>query len=145
MDLSMTKQEVIRMIEELDNEQLLAKIRLLLKRKRPQSGKESALPNSLTEQETTLLSKINKGLPTAIQTRYTVLLTKLSEETLTPPEHKELLELTPIVEARAAERLQALQSLAAIRCVSVPSLMVQLGIEEPSPPYEGRWEGCLIG
>ena len=131
MDMPIAKQEVIRMIEELDNEQLLKEIRLLLKRKSEDDQSDIA-PASLTEQETQLLSEINKGLPEAIQARYTSLLEKLSEEKLTPSEHEELLELTPIVEAKTVERLQALQSLAAIRCVSVPSLMAQLGIEEPS-------------
>jgi len=119
------------MIEELDNEQLLKEIRLFLKRKSEDDQSDIA-PASLTEQETQLLSEINKGLPEAIQVRYTTLLEKLSEEKLTPSEHEELLELTPIVEAKTVERLQAIQSLAAIRRVSVQSLMAQLGIEEPS-------------
>ena len=119
------------MIEELDNEQLLKEIRLLLKRKSEYDQGDIA-PVSLTEQETQLLSEINKGLPEAIQARYTSLIEKLSEEKLTPSEHEELLELTPIVEAKTVERLQAIQSLAAIRGVSVQSLMAQLGIEEPS-------------
>ena len=129
--MPIAKQEVIRMIKELDNEQLLKEIRLLLKRKSEYDQSDIA-PASLTKQETQLLSEINKGLPEAIQARYTSLLEKLSEEKLTPSEHEELLELTPIVEAKTVERLQALQSLAAIRGVSVPSLMAQLGIEEPS-------------
>jgi hypothetical protein len=90
---------------------------------------------SLPEGETTLLQKINLELPETTRYRYDGLQRKSQAEILTPEEHEELLSLIDRVEQADAERLEALLELAQLRQISLPELMVQLGIQ--SPPIHG--------
>jgi hypothetical protein len=83
---------------------------------------------SLSSEETTLLQKINRGLPPVLQTRFTELDAKRRAETLTPAEHRELLELIAKIEQFDVERVTALGELARLRKVSLRTLMKQLGI-----------------
>jgi hypothetical protein len=76
--------------------------------------------------EAELLQKINQGLPPEVRKRYDELNAKLHEETITPEEHQELLQLVDRIELADAERLQHLIELARIRNVSVDTLMNQL-------------------
>jgi len=87
---------------------------------------------SLSKTETDLLQEINRGLPPNVRTRYHDLSTKLHEETITPAEHEELLQLTDQIEQTDGERLRALIALAQLRRVSIDTLMDQLGIHRPS-------------
>lgn len=89
---------------------------------------------SLSPAETELLQQINQGLPSALRSRYAVLNAKLHDETITPAEHEELLQLTDQIEQADAERLRHLIALAQLRQVSVETLMDQLGICR-SPTY----------
>jgi hypothetical protein len=82
--------------------------------------------------ESSLLQKIGKTLPTAIQQRYNDLRVKLQAETLTLAEHQELLNLTDTIEQFDAERLQHLLALAQLRQVSLSELMDQLNISAPA-------------
>ena len=86
---------------------------------------------SLPKHETELLQKINQGLPVEARKRYEELNDKLHEETITPEEHRELLQLVDRLELADAERLQHLIELARIRNVSVDTLMRQLDIHRP--------------
>lgn len=86
---------------------------------------------SLSTIETNLLQQINQGLPSTIRPRYEELNAKLHEETITPAEHKELLQLIDQIEQTDAERLRRLIALAQVRQVSVDTLMDQLGIRRP--------------
>ncbi len=83
---------------------------------------------SLSPAETELLQQINQGLPPTLRSRYEELNAKLHEETITPAEHEELLQLTDQIEQSDAERLRHLIALAQLRQVSVDTLMGQLGI-----------------
>ncbi len=76
--------------------------------------------------EVELLQKISQRLPPEVRKRYDELNAKLHEETITPEEHQELLQLVDRVELADAERLQHLIELARIRNVSVDTLMNQL-------------------
>lgn len=87
---------------------------------------------SLPKHETELLQKINQGLPVEVRKRYEELNDKLHEETITPDEHEELLQLIDRLELAAAERLRHLIELARLRNVSVEALMSQLDIRQPA-------------
>lgn len=83
---------------------------------------------SLPKNEAELLLKINQGMPIAVRKRYTELNLKLREETITPEEHEDLLQLIDRMELADAERLKHLIELASIRNISVDVLMSQLDI-----------------
>lgn len=86
---------------------------------------------SLSTTETDLLQQINQGLPPTLRPRYEELNAKLHEETITPAEHGELLQLSDQLEQADAERLRHLIALAQLRQVSIDTLMDQLGIRQP--------------
>ena len=86
---------------------------------------------SLSTTETDLLQHINQGLPPTIRPRYEELNAKLHEETITPAEHEELLQLSDQIEQADAERLRHLIALAQLRQVSIDTLMDQIGIRRP--------------
>ena len=90
---------------------------------------------SLSRQESLLLQKINRGLPTTTQQRYAELRAKLHSETIAADEYQELLGLIDEVELADANRLQALIELAHLRNVSLAEIMDQLGIHPPQPIY----------
>jgi hypothetical protein len=83
----------------------------------------------LSENESELLLKINRGLPFDLQRRYDELTEKRRAETLTAEEYKELLQLTEQVEKSHVERLEYLCKLADLRQVSLPALMDEFGIQ----------------
>jgi len=85
----------------------------------------------LSEEESTLLLKINEGLPADIQNRYHDLSIKNVQETLTEAEHQELLKLIPQVEAKNIERLKYLIALAQLWKMSVDDVMKKLEIQTP--------------
>jgi len=87
---------------------------------------------SLPKHEAELLQKINQGLPIEVRKRYEELNDKLHEETITPEEHQELLQLVDRLELADAERLRHLIELAGIRNVTVNALMHQLDIRRPA-------------
>ena len=87
---------------------------------------------SLSNEESALLEQINKGLPPDVQQRYDALRDKLSEETITPDEHQELLALNDQIEEADVERVKALAALAQLRNISITDLMDELGILPPS-------------
>lgn len=86
---------------------------------------------SLPPEESKLLQKINRGLPTDLDQRYRELVAKRRSETLSHSEHQELLRLTDDVEKWQAERVGYLVKLAERRGMSLPELMDDLGIEPP--------------
>jgi len=107
-------------------EHLLSQVSLVLaQRKAPR----------LSKQESTLLQKINRGLPSTVQRRYDELQAKLQAETISADEHQELLKLIDEAELADATRLQALLELAQLRQVSLDEVMNQLGIRSPRPIY----------
>lgn len=87
--------------------------------------------SSLPAQEAELLLQINQGLSQETQQSYDQLQAKLQAETISPEEHQELLTLIDTVEKTDAKRLEALMTLAQLRQVSLPDLMVQLDIQPP--------------
>lgn len=87
----------------------------------------------LSETETRLLQTINEGLPPETWQHYNKLIEKRQAETLTPDEHKTLVELSDRIEELNARRIEHLAELARLRQTSLSALMQQLGIT--APPY----------
>ena len=87
---------------------------------------------SLPGLEAELLQQINNGLPPELWQRYEELNARLHEETITPAEHTEFLELIDKIELADAERMRHLLELARLRDVSVETLMEQLGLRRHS-------------
>ncbi len=85
----------------------------------------------LPAKESELLIKINRGLPPDIQKRLNQLVAKRRDGALTPDEHRELLELTNVLENAEANRVEALAELSRLRGVSLNTLMHELGIKPP--------------
>jgi hypothetical protein len=92
---------------------------------------KKAKPGSiLSAEETSLLSKINEGLPQATWRRFHELNGKRQAETIATPEHAELLDLINQVELYGANRLGYLNQLAKLRSVTLDEVMTQLGINK---------------
>ena len=117
--------EVLKSVAQLESDDLEQVVNKLIAL---QAQRRAA---SLSPAETDLLQQINQGLPSTIRTRYRELHAKLHEETITPAEHEELLQLSDQIEQADAERLRHLIALAQLRQVSVDTLMDQLGIRRP--------------
>lgn len=86
----------------------------------------------LSKTETELLQEINRGLSQTAQQRFDDLRLKMQQESLTPAEHQELLDMTAQVEKLDAERIRSMAELAQLRDVSIQTLMKQLGIRRPA-------------
>ena len=130
MNLQSSKLEPIKMITDIQSEELLNRVKQFLVETEG-TIKASKKPPSLSKEETRLLLKINEGLPEETQLRYNELLKKLTEAKITAPEHKEFLQLTTQVEAKNAERLKYLFQLANLWDISVDDVMERLGIKPP--------------
>ena len=85
----------------------------------------------LSQGESELLAKINRGFPPDVQRRLNELIAKRQAETLTPGEHEELLRLVEQSEKAEATRVEALAQLAALRGMSLTTLMDDLGMKGP--------------
>ena len=83
---------------------------------------------SLDDRESELLRQINAALPESDVNRYRALQERRDDESLTPGEHAELLDLCERAEALNAARLAALTELARRRGTSLRRLMQELGI-----------------
>jgi len=84
---------------------------------------------TLSAAETKLLRRINRGLPSAMQERYSHLIARRKKSVLTTDEHQELVHLTHEAETRDAERAADLLELAKLRHIPVRVLMKQMGIK----------------
>jgi hypothetical protein len=90
--------------------------------------------NSPDAHESALLEKINRGLPTEQLQRFLQLQERREAETLTEPEHQELMTLIADIERLDAERVHYLGELAQLRKIPVRQLMRELGLF-PTNPY----------
>ena len=85
---------------------------------------------SISTQEAPLLQQINHALPAQAQARFTALNHKRQAETLTEPEHQELLALIEQMEHLNVTRMQSLVQLATLRQVSVTTVMQDLDVNK---------------
>jgi len=126
VDINLDLQSILEGINQLDTlalERFANKVNLLVaKRKAP----------SLSEQETTLLRKINKGIPAQKNKRLLVLQTKNKSDSLSVGEKSELTKLIDYVEELEVKRLQNMIALSKIWKMSLEQLREKLGI--PTPP-----------
>ncbi len=86
----------------------------------------------LTADESTLLARINQGLPSDLRERLVLLRAGRESDSITAVEYEELTRLTDHAEELHAERMTALVELARLRGVSLTALMDQLGIRDES-------------
>ena len=86
----------------------------------------------LNQEETTLLLQINAGISPELQRRFNELVAKRQQETISPAELTELIQVTDEIEQRDAQRLAALIELAQHRQTTVTVLMDELGIRPPA-------------
>lgn len=126
MDLQTKKLELIKLIADVQSEQLLTLIKsfLINAEKKKNTPKFSA-------EESALILKINEELPIAIQVSYQELLQKSVKNTLSASEQVELLKITPIVEAKNVERLKYLYQLSLLWNTTVDDVMNRLQIKPP--------------
>ncbi len=75
------------------------------------------------EHEKEMLSKIENIIPAFVKRRYKQLHNKLQKESISETEHQELLQITDFMEERALERLRLMAELAALRKVSLKTIM----------------------
>ena len=78
--------------------------------------------------ESQLLQKIDQGISPETWQRYHELIEKRRQETLTPEELEQLIQLSDQLEQLNAKRMGALVKLAQFRQIPLRSLMKQLGI-----------------
>jgi len=88
-------------------------------------------PSRLSPVESELLLKINSGPAGLDWDRYYALLRRNRDETITPAEHAELIEMIHAVEQANALRINDLIALARMRGVSLDSLLESLNISPP--------------
>jgi hypothetical protein len=86
-------------------------------------------PSILSKKESDLLKAINAGLPKELQSRYSVLVRKRHNETLTDTEYAELLTLTEQVEKLDNQRLSYLLELAKLRNQSLDDVITSLELK----------------
>ncbi len=86
----------------------------------------------LSERESELFLQINQGLPAPTRKRLNELIEKSQAYTISKDELQELRRLTDQIEKSDAERLKCLIELAALRNVSLDTLIQQLGLN-PHP------------
>jgi len=87
---------------------------------------------SLPKHEADVWQKMNQGPSPEVRRRYAELSAKVREDTITPEEHQELVQLIDQIEWADAERMQAMMAVAQVRQISVDALMQQLGIRPPA-------------
>jgi len=126
VDINLDLKFILEGIDQLDTlalESFANKVNLLVaKRKVP----------SLSKKETTLLRKINKGIPVQKSKRLLTLQTKSKSGSLSVEEETELTKVIDYVEELEVKRLQNMIALAKIWKMSLEQLREKLGI--PTPP-----------
>jgi hypothetical protein len=85
----------------------------------------------LSETESSLLARINTGLPANLRERMAFLKSKREDHSINDDEYAELTQLSDRAEELHAKRLTALVELAKYRGVGLSELMNQLGIHFP--------------
>ena len=106
-------------LSEADLENLMCRARAVRTRRNP---------SVLSEQETTLLLKINCALPEDVHQEFIALRDRRDAEIITPAENERLSTVSDRIEELAADRAIALVELANVRQVSLIKVMYDLGI-----------------
>ena len=88
----------------------------------------------LSGDESALFAVINQAPPESDRQRLAELTERRWNETLTPCEYSELLQLQQRLEVLHAARLKSLAELAQLRGITLTAVMEQLGIRFPDNP-----------
>lgn len=86
---------------------------------------------SLSTVESSLLARINQGLPAELRARMQQLKAKRADGSITDAEYEELTQLADQAEVMHAERMTALGELARLRGLRLPEMMTELGLHFP--------------
>jgi hypothetical protein len=121
-----SRESLLKAVDQLDSTELDKFVQEVL------NLRARRTPDRLPSSESELLARINDGLPDGLRIRYAELISHREQEMLTSEEHDELLRLTEEVERLEVDRLSALAELAQTQGVSLPALMLRLGIPAPS-------------
>ena len=119
---TLSRQELLKATKQLDNAELkefMQKLSTLYAQRQT--------PH-LSQKESKLLQKINRGIPETLWQPYKKLVARRDNGTLTPEEHEELIRLSDQIEELHAKRMEYLVELAQLRQVSLPDLMDALSI-----------------
>lgn len=106
-------------LSEADLENLMCRVRAARTRRNP---------SVLSEQETTLLLKINHALPEELHQEFIALRDRRNNDIITDTEYERLTEVSDRIEELAAERAGELVELANLRQMSLMQVMDDLGI-----------------
>lgn len=131
MNVQATKLELIRTITDTRNKRLLERLKQVVLQAELEA--KPADIHVLSEEETQLLSVINKGLPEEMDQRFMELQHRQKEHTLSQEEHQELMDIVDSIEALEAVRLENMIALASLWDISVDQLRNRLGIQAPEP------------
>jgi hypothetical protein len=124
--IEVSTEQLLRAVERLPSQELDAFVAQVIALRAQRN-----VPH-LTQEETTLLRRINAPLVPDLQRRFDELVARRQAETITPDELQELMGITDQIEQHDAERLAALNDLARLRQMTTPALMDILGIRAPS-------------
>ena len=125
--IEISTEQLLRAVEQLPTNELDTFVAQVVALRTRRAG------GQLGADETEFLLTINAAqLDPNQQARFDAPVAKRQEETITPVELQELIELTDIIERRDAKRLEALQELARLRQTTVGALMASLGIRTPA-------------
>lgn len=132
MDMQATKLELIRIITDIQSEQLLELLKQFLKEVDTE-GQSGEGVHALSKEETRLFSAINEGLPDSHHYRFMELQAKQKESALSEKEQEELMSLVDQAEALEGKRLESMIALAGLWNISLEDLRERLGIKAPEP------------
>lgn len=97
----------------------------------PRLERQRLSATALAAQESRLIAEINQGLSQPEWDRYYALVTKRRANTISDEERTELTATSERIEVQNAVRMERLAELAALRDVSLPEILTQLGILPP--------------
>ena len=123
IQLEVSRDHLLQAIEQLDKDELSDLVAELL------HLRARRYAPILSHEESELFQRINQWLTVAEQQQRARLQQKLEEETLTLSEHQELMQLNDKAEWLNVQRVEALTQLAALRQITLPQLMQNLGLE----------------
>ncbi len=123
IQLEVSRDHLLQAIEQLDKDELSDLVAELL------HLRDRRYAPVLSHEESELFQRINQWLTVAEQQQRARLQQKLEEETLTLSEHQELIQLNDKAEWLNVQRVEALAQLAALRQITLPQLMQNLGLE----------------
>jgi len=129
MNIETTKSELIEMIETIQNEEVL-------NRMKSQAQRLKEIDKNITEsnysiEEAELIDKIKEAVSKDDLTRHDDLYLKLLKEEITPEEHGELGKLIEVLENASAERLKYMIHLSRLWDTTVQDVMKRLNIKAP--------------